>query len=145
MPIEDATVGVGLQTVAKIINDGTRERLLAMRRLIERAIGERRAAIIVYTGHRRLIYPHRVWQRDVPGQTYLFECWQQEGQSDWHEPKQDQPHVHVQMWFSFMLSRIESAELTDGRFEVRDDFAETPMRSLGRITLQVVRNPNSAV
>ncbi|MFK7884644.1 MAG: hypothetical protein AB8F26_10735 [Phycisphaerales bacterium] len=32
MPIEDATVGVGLQTVAKIINDGTRERLLAMRR-----------------------------------------------------------------------------------------------------------------
>lgn len=137
MPIEDPSVGVGLQILARVINDGTTESRLAVRRLFERAVRERRPVIVVYTGHRRLVHPHRIWQRDVPGQLYLFECWQEEGQSDWGEP--EPPSRHVQMWFTFMLERTESAELTDGRFEVHEGFAESPARSLGRVASQVAR------
>jgi len=153
MPIEDPRVGVGLQSLAKVVNDGTRESQAAITKLFTRAVHQRRAVIMRYTGHRRLVYPHRIWQRDVPGQIYLFECWQEEGQSDWEKKKKTRRRCrrrcrhrrireeedHVQMWFTFMSDRVDSAELTDEQFEVREDFVEHTLRRFGRLVCQVTR------
>ncbi len=107
----------------------TRSFLAEARRLIRRAIRDRLKLRIIYDGRERVVEPHQLVEVEAEVRETQLEF--ESGGQSWLEGNQDEASAWAGspgpdgLWLRFTIIKIESIELLDEHFRVRDSFRPT--------------------